>query len=282
MNFSTVTAILDGYYREKSIHLSLKHVLTPAALMKKARIDELLMERGICGSTDEAARLVMAGKIRTGPDSVVKKASLAIDADTPLFADDAFEYVSRGAYKLVTALDRHLPSLKNMTTLDIGASTGGFTDLMLKRGAVKVYSADVGKGLLHWKLRSDPRVICIESLNAREISESHVPEKVDILTMDVSFISVTKILPAADRLLKPGAFAFILVKPQFEARREDVPPGGVVTDPAVRLAAVEKVRSFAVSETGWGFVESIESPIKGPKGNQEFVAVFRKLKEHTD
>ena len=134
----------------------------------------------------------------------------------------------------------------------------------------------MGRGLLHAKLRNDPRVVCLEGVNARTLDRSLIPEEVDLAVMDVSFISATKILPAIDTVLKRGGHALILVKPQFEADRQDVPPGGVVTDPAVREACVEKVRRFAESRLGWIFLETTPSAIKGPKGNQEYIAVFRK------
>ncbi len=243
--------------------------------MKKKRADELLYEHGHCGSREEGALLIMAGKVRSGKDSLVDKPSRLFEADAVLLVDSGGEFVSRGAYKLRDSLDKFAPDLHGRIAADVGASTGGFTDLMLSRGAEKVYAVDVGRGLLHWKLRSDPRVVCLEGVNARTLSPELVPEKVDLLSMDVSFISATKILPAADSVMKEGALAFILVKPQFEAPREDVPPGGVVTDDNVRRAALEKVCA-AASALGWRLVDASDSPLKGPKGNREFVALFRK------
>ncbi len=243
--------------------------------MKKKRADELLYEHGHCGSREEGALLIMAGKVRSGKDTLVDKPSRLFEADTILLVDSGGEFVSRGAYKLRDSLDKFAPDLHGRIAADVGASTGGFTDLMLSRGAGKVYAVDVGRGLLHWKLRSDPRVVCLEGVNARTLSPELVPEKVDLLSMDVSFISATKILPAADSVMKEGALAFILVKPQFEAPREDVPHGGVVTDDNVRRAALEKVCA-AASALGWRLIDASDSPLKGPKGNREFVALFRK------
>ena len=243
--------------------------------MKKKRADQLLYEHGHCDSIEQASLLILEGKVRSKADALVRKSSELFDADTVLLVDHGLEYVSRGALKLKNALLKHAPDLRGRKALDIGASTGGFTDLMLQCGAEKVYAVDVGKGLLHWKLRTDPRVVCLEGINARNISRNDVPEKVQVMSMDVSFISATKILGAASELLEEGALAFILVKPQFEAPKEDVPPGGVVTDPEVRKQALEKVCTCAKS-LNLILVEAADSPLKGPKGNLEFVSLFRK------
>ncbi len=242
--------------------------------MKKKRADELLYEHGHCESVADAALLILEGKVRSKPDALVRKASEMFPADTVLIVDPGIGFVSRGALKLQQALDKFAPRLDGLTAIDIGASTGGFTDLMLSRGAAKVYAVDVGRGLLHWKLRTDPRVVCLEGVNARSLPPDTVPGGADLLSMDVSFISATKILPAADAVLKPGALAFILVKPQFEAPKHDVPPGGVVTDPAVRRNALEKVCNAAAA-LGWTLIEAADSPLRGPRGNLEMVAVFR-------
>ena len=231
--------------------------------MKKIRADLLLCERGHFETPDEAARFIMAGKVRLNADMLLRKPSEMLDPETPLLVDSALEYVSRGAFKLVEALEKFLPDLAGKIALDIGSSTGGFTDVMLRHGAEKVYSTDVGKGLLHGKLRNNPRVI-------------EVPDPVDVVTADVSFISVTKALEPADKLMAAGAHAFILVKPQFEAPKRDVPPGGVVTDENVRQEAIRKVVTFATETLRWESLAVLPSPIKGPKGNQEYVAIFRK------
>ena len=244
--------------------------------MKKKRADELLYEHGHCESRQDAALLIMAGKVRSSADAVVRNPSQMFPADTVLLVDAGEEFVSRGARKLKDALEKFAPDLTGRIAADIGASTGGFTDLMLAHGAEKVYAVDVGKGLLHWKLRSDPRVICLEGVNARTLSSAEIPEPVDVLSMDVSFISTTKILCAADSVMKKDALAFLLVKPQFEAPKRDVPPGGVVTDPAVRKAALESVCSFIASHLDWTLLDVSDSPLKGPKGNLEYVAVFRR------
>lgn len=244
--------------------------------MKKIRVDDWLCSHGICADRGEALRMIMAGKVRYNPDMLVRKASESVPFESALLVDTEDSFASRGARKLRPALERFLPDLTGLIAVDIGASTGGFTDVMLHNGAARVYAVDVGRGLLHAKLRNDPRVVCLEGINARTLDRSVIPEPVDLMTMDVSFISTTKILPAADVIMKSGAWAFVLVKPQFEADRKDVPPGGVVTDEAVRAACVEKVKDFARERLSWSLVEVTPSEIKGPKGNQEYVAVFRK------
>ncbi len=244
--------------------------------MKKIRVDDWLCNHGICTDRDEALRMIMAGKVRYNPDMLVRKASETVEFEAALIVDTEDTFASRGAQKLRPALERLLPDLTGLIAIDIGASTGGFTDVMLHNGAAKVYAVDVGKGLLHAKLRNDPRVVCLEETNARTLDRSIIPEPVDLMAMDVSFISSTKILPAADVVMKSGAFAFVLVKPQFEADRKDVPAGGVVTDESVRAACVEKVKNFAVERLAWKFIEVTPSEIKGPKGNQEYIAVFQK------
>lgn len=241
---------------------------------KKERADILLFRRGYCESREQARRLILAGKVRIGSDHIVQKASELLNPEAELFLDKPEPFVSRGAYKLMPALDKFIPVFTGLTALDVGASTGGFTDLMLQRGAKKVYAVDVGKNQLHPKLRNDPRVVCFEKVNARRLKESFLPEKVDILTTDVSFISVTKILPAVSIFLKPSGLAFVLIKPQFEAEKNEVGKGGVVRDEETRRKCVDKVVKFANEKLNWNVLEIIPSPILGPKGNQEYVAVF--------
>ncbi len=242
----------------------------------KTRADILLAEHGLCESREQAKRLILAGKVRAGADRVVQKASELFSEDTVLTVEEKSPYVSRGAYKLLPAIEKYLPDMNGMICLDVGASTGGFTDLMIQRGANRVYAVDVGTAQLHQKLRDDPRVISRENVNARHLDETFLPVKVDVLVMDISFISVTKVLPATDKLLKPGGWAMILVKPQFEAGRKDVEKGGVVKDEKVRARCVEEIVNFAERELSYKLVEVMPSPILGPKGNQEFMVVFRK------
>ncbi|MBN1863725.1 MAG: TlyA family RNA methyltransferase [Victivallales bacterium] len=241
------------------------------------RADILLAASKLCESREKARTLILAGKVRVGDDHVVSKPSDKFPCDTKFILHSPDPYVSRGALKLIPALDKHLPDLNGLSAMDIGASTGGFTDLMLQRGLAKAYAIDSGRGQLHQKLRDDPRVVCLEKTNARHIDSSSVPEQVDIITMDVSFISATLLIPQATALLKPDGWAFILVKPQFEAEISDVGKGGVVKDPEVHRKTVEKVVHCAENQASLTFLDLIPSPIKGPKGNQEFIAVFRKL-----
>jgi 23S rRNA (cytidine1920-2'-O)/16S rRNA (cytidine1409-2'-O)-methyltransferase len=241
----------------------------------KERVDILLVKNGLCQSRTEAQRLVMAGQVRIGTDHVIRKPSETVPEDTVLEVTEPFPYVSRGAEKLRAALVESKPDLLNAVALDVGASTGGFTDLLLQSGAARVYAVDVGYGQLHQKLRDDPRVICLEKVNARHLTAAEVPELVDILTADVSFISLTKILPACSRLVRPGGWAFLLVKPQFEAERAEVGKGGVVRDPDVQQRCVNKICEFCTQHLGWRRMQVVPSPIQGPKGNQEFIAVLR-------
>lgn len=243
--------------------------------VKKIRADRLLVEKSLCDSLEDAFKLILAGKVRVGSDCLIHNPSEMISEDAVINVEIPSPYVSRGAFKLENSLNKFLPDLSGLAALDVGASTGGFTDLMLQKGARRVYTVDSGRGQLHMKLRNDLRVICHEQTNARTVKDDFLPEKVDIMTMDVSFISVTAILPNVNKFLKPGGWAFILVKPQFEAPRNLVPQGGVVTDEDVIRECVEKVISCCTSELSWHFKDSSPSPIKGPKGNQEYMTVFQ-------
>lgn len=243
--------------------------------MAKARADVLLVERGLAESRARAKVAILAGQVRVGADHVVRSAAEMLPEEAELSVTRPCPYVSRGAYKLEPALDRFLPRLDALVALDVGASTGGFTDLMVQRGAARVYAVDVGHGQLHLRLREDARVVCLEKVNARSLSRAQVPEPVDVVTVDVSFISLRKVLAPAAALLKPSGWVFALVKPQFEAGRRDVEKGGVVRCPAVRERVAAEVCAFAETELGWRYQGGIPSPIKGPKGNQELVAVFR-------
>ncbi len=243
--------------------------------MTKQRADQLLVDRGLVGTRAEAQRLIMAGRVLLGADAPVRKPGQMLAADSELQVSVGDDYASRGAYKLLAALEAFTPVLADSVGLDIGASTGGFTDVLLRHGARRVYAVDVGYGQLHYRLRQDPRVVCLEKVNARELPAALIPEPIDVLTADVSFISLTKVLPACRPLLRPGAWAFVLVKPQFEAERSEVSRGGVVRAEAVRQRCVEEILAFGVSELGWQRVGVVPSPITGPKGNQEYMVAFR-------
>ena len=244
--------------------------------MQKKRADIRLRELGLCESRAQAHRLIMAGKVRLGPDQVIKKPNSSVPADAELVIDEPYRYASRGAEKLKPALETYADKLPpDFKALDIGASTGGFTDLMLQKGASLVYAVDVGYGLLAQKLRDDDRVILFERVNARHLKAETIPESVDVITADVSFISVKKILPAAAPCLASPGFAFILVKPQFEARRSEIGSKGVVRNNDVQQRCVAEVIDFCIQHLDWQHCNTFSSPITGPKGNREYITVFK-------
>ena len=241
----------------------------------KARADKLLAEKGYFESRAKARNAILAGRVRVGKDRVILKSSEEWDPKTVFTINDPFPYVSRGALKLIPALDKYLVLRGGFTALDLGASTGGFTDILIQRGAMKVYAVDVGYGQLHYRLRTHPRVVCLEKVNARYLKNEHIPERVDVLTADLSFISLTKVLPAVDQFLKPNFLSFVLIKPQFEAKRCEVHKGGVVKSVEVIDRVITNICQFTEKNMGWKMLDIIFSPIKGPKGNQEVIGVFR-------
>ena len=237
----------------------------------------LLVERGLAVSRERARALILAGGVRVN-GQVSAKAGTAIpdDAEVVLAAPD-HPYVSRGGLKLAHALDVFGIEVTDRTALDIGASTGGFTDVLLQRGATRVVALDVGHGQLDWKIRTDPRVIVIERVNARALEQTALPEtarRFDIITIDVSFISLRRILPIVPALLETGADVVTLVKPQFEARREEVGKGGIVRDDSIRERVVEEV-SAAAATLGLVRKAVVESPIAGMEGNREWLMHLR-------
>jgi 23S rRNA (cytidine1920-2'-O)/16S rRNA (cytidine1409-2'-O)-methyltransferase len=244
--------------------------------MARERLDKLVVDRGLAPTRARAQALILAGKV-TVAGQVVSKAgtTFAADADIALREDD-HPYVSRGALKLVAALDAFAIDPTGAVCLDVGASTGGFTDLLLRRGASKVYAIDVGYGQLAWSLRQDPRVVVLERENVRELDPARVPEPCDLAVIDVSFISLTLVLPRVRELLRPpaGKSVIALVKPQFEAGREQVGKGGVVRDPAARQGAIDKVAAWAAAH-GFTIGATVESPIHGPAGNIETLLHLR-------
>ncbi len=240
----------------------------------RQRADILLVEHGHFDSRERARKSIMAGEVRVGADRIVAKPAETWDCNTQFTVTHRHQFVSRGAQKLIEAFDAHVGSAEGCTALDLGASTGGFTDLMLQRGAARVFAVDVGHGQLHYRLRRDPRVVCLEKVNARYITTAIVPDPVHLVTADLSFISLTKVLPAIPPLLAPDAVIMLLIKPQFEAERNEVGKGGVVRSDETRQRAVCKIREFAESTLGWHTLAVCQSPLKGAKGNIEFVAVF--------
>jgi 23S rRNA (cytidine1920-2'-O)/16S rRNA (cytidine1409-2'-O)-methyltransferase len=239
----------------------------------KARLDVLVAERGLAESQTRAAALILAGSILVNGQAASKPGQ-AVAAEARLELRATLPYVSRGGIKLAGALDHFALQVRGRTALDVGASTGGFTDCLLQRGAAKVYAVDVGKGLLHWKLRQDPRVKVLEEINARYLDSALVPEPVDLATVDVSFISLDKILPPVSRLLQPRGFILALVKPQFEVGKGEVGKGGVVRDAEKQKQAVERIAEFARS-LGLEAQGLAPAQIKGPKGNQEYFLYLR-------
>src|SRR5919109_4720919 len=213
-------------------------------MKKKARADQMLVERGFFESRERAQRAIMAGEVRVG-DHVFAKPAEKIDIDEKISISETPQFASRGALKLSGALDHFQIDVKGKIALDIGASTGGFTDCLLQRGAAKGFAVDVGHGQLAWKLRNDPRVVVMEKVNARFLSREHVPEDVDLCVIDVSFISLTLILPRAFELVTENGVILALIKPQFELERKDVGRGGIVREPTLHEKAQQKIVKFA-------------------------------------
>lgn len=241
----------------------------------KERLDVLLVERGLAPSREKAKALIMAGSVYVD-NQKEDKAGTKFDVESDIrVTGETLKYVSRGGFKLEKALNVFAIGLTDAVCLDIGASTGGFTDCMLQSGAAKVYAVDVGYGQFAWKLRSDPRVVCIERTNVRYMKAGDLPEEMDFASCDVSFISLDKMFPVAFALLKAHGQMVALIKPQFEAGRENVGKKGVVTDRKVHIEVIERVIGAA---RGTGFViKGLSfSPIRGPEGNIEYLLYLAK------
>lgn len=237
----------------------------------RVRLDELLVHRGYAPTREKARALILAGRVSVDGTDWVKPGSL-VRPDVPIVVADAPTFVSRGGVKLAHALDRFKVDPAGKTCADIGASTGGFTDCLLQRGATRVYAIDVGYGQLDWKLRTDPRVVVLERTNARYLGA--LPEPIDLVVVDVSFISLRTLFPAIARIAREGADVIPLIKPQFEAGRGRVGKGGVVRDPEVHR---EVLTDFArwITEAGYSLLDLTASPIRGQAGNVEFFAHVR-------
>jgi 23S rRNA (cytidine1920-2'-O)/16S rRNA (cytidine1409-2'-O)-methyltransferase len=244
------------------------------SMSKKLRLDQLLVSKGLFGSREQAQRAVMAGEIKIGTRTAAKPSQI-LEADAAIAVKPTRRYVGRGALKLEGALDHFGIDVHGKVGLDIGASTGGFTDCLLERGATKIYAVDVGHGQFDWKLRNDLRVVLLEKLNARFLSREHIPELVDVCVIDVSFISLTLILPNAFDLMTSAGVILALIKPQFELQRPDVGRGGIVRDPDLQRKAQDKIVAF-VTHLGYVVSGIVPSAIKGADGNQEFFACMRK------
>ena len=241
----------------------------------KERLDVLLVNRGLASSREKAKTIIMSGDVFVNGQREDKAGSTFDDKCEIEVRGNKLKYVSRGGLKLEKAVNEFGLSFDGMTCMDIGASTGGFTDCMLQNGAAKVYSIDVGHGQLDWKLRNDERVICMEKTNFRYIKPEDIGEQIDFASCDVSFISLTKILLAARALLKDEGRMVLLIKPQFEAGREKVGKKGVVRDEAVHAEVIEKIVRFA-DICGFDILRLDYSPIKGPEGNIEYLIYLRK------
>lgn len=236
--------------------------------MSKIRLDVLLVERGLAESRSRAQALIMAGQVRVAGEVVLKPATWVTEASS-ITLESGPRYVSRGGEKLEAALQAFQLDVRGRVCADVGASTGGFTDCLLQHGAARVYAIDVGKGILHWKLRNDPRVVVLEETNARYLE--HLPEPVTLVSIDASFISLKMLLPVVQHWLKGGE-VIALIKPQFEAGRREVARGkGVIRDRAIHHQVLTHILTFA-QEQGWQVAGLIRSPILGPKGNTEFLA----------
>ena len=242
--------------------------------MPKQRLDVLVVSRGLCDSREQAQRLILAGEVSV-KDQVITKPGTKVDDSLPIAIKNKPRYVSRGGLKLEGALKAFPVSVEGKVCLDIGSSTGGFTDCLLQNGALRVHAVDVGTNQLVWKLRTDPRVVVKEQFNARHMTPGDLGEKVQLIVSDVSFISLTKILPAAYACLQDGGDLLVLIKPQFELQPEDIGPGGIVRDPALHRRAVDKIHDFVVNELHREWMGVADSPIKGMEGNTEFLAWLR-------
>lgn len=245
--------------------------------MAKRRLDQLLVDRGLVETRSKAQALVMAGKVFSG-ERKLEKPGTQLSEDTELeVRGQPHPWVSRGGLKLVHALEDFSIDPTGWVAIDVGASTGGFTDVLLTHGAARVYAVDVGHGQLAWKLRTDARVVVLEKTNARHLTAEQIPEPADIVVCDASFISLRTVLPAAMALTKPGARLAALIKPQFEAGREHVGKGGVVRDTAVHEAVCCDIRDWLDGMPGWRVDGITTSPITGPEGNVEFLIVCTRV-----
>lgn len=237
----------------------------------KTRLDVALVERGLAETRAAAQRLVMAGLVFSG-ERRLEKAGQGVGPDTALeVRGQPHPYVSRGGLKLEKALDHFAIPVAGRLALDVGASTGGFTDCLLQRGAAKVYAVDVGTNQLAWKLRSDPRVVSLEKTNMRDVTAAEVPGPVELIVCDASFIGLRTVLPAALALAGPGAHLAALIKPQFEVGKGRVGKGGIVRDPALHDEVCATITAWLAEQPGWRVLGVTESPITGAEGNKEFL-----------
>jgi 23S rRNA (cytidine1920-2'-O)/16S rRNA (cytidine1409-2'-O)-methyltransferase len=244
-----------------------------------ARVDQALVERGLIESREKAKRAIMAGQVRIN-GQVASKPSESVGEKDQLTVEAPERFVSRGGFKLEHALDQFQIEVTGQTAIDVGASTGGFTDCLLQRGATKVYAVDVGHGQLAWKLRQDPRVVVMERTNARELTPAKFPPPfapADLVVIDCSFISLRKIVPPAVALLRPSGRIIALIKPQFEAGKTEADKGaGVIRDPGIHQRVLRELNEFVAGLPALQWRGTVESPVLGPAGNKEFLALIEK------
>ena len=243
---------------------------------KKVRLDQLIVQKGLVESREKAKAVIMAGDVMVNGARADKPGhSFPEDCEITL-KSGTIPYVSRGGLKLEAAIEHFNIDVNKLVVLDIGASTGGFTDCLLQNGAKKVIAVDVGYGQLHWKLRQDPRVVIIEKTNARYLEPEHIKDNPDGAVIDVSFISLKLVIPVIAKLLPKNSFIIALIKPQFEAGKDQVGKGGVVRNEEIRNKIVNDIREFCMSQ-GWKSEGEIPSPILGPKGNEEFLIYLTRV-----
>lgn len=239
--------------------------------MTKIRLDQLLVDRGLAESRTKAQAIIMAGQVFTGTRRLDKAGDKVAEDLALEVKGQAHPWVSRGGLKLEKGLTEFTIDPAGLTAIDVGASTGGFTDVLLTRGAARVYAVDVGHGQLAWKLRTDPRVVVMEKTNARSLDAGLIPDPVDLVVCDASFIGLEVVLPAALALTRPGARLVALIKPQFEVGKGRVGKGGVVREPELHQEVCDRIRAWVGGLPGWRVLGITESPIKGPEGNIEFL-----------
>jgi 23S rRNA (cytidine1920-2'-O)/16S rRNA (cytidine1409-2'-O)-methyltransferase len=241
------------------------------------RLDQVLVERALCDSRERAQRLILAGQVRINGQTA-RKPSDRVKRGDAISVDAPEKFVSRGGHKLEHALEHFQLDVTGLTALDLGSSTGGFTDCLLQRGAKKIFAVDVGRGQLAWKLRCDPRVVVMEKTNARYLRPEDFPAPADLAVVDCSFISLKKILPPAVPLLKADGKIVALIKPQFEAGKKEADRGrGVITDPAVHERVLAELKEFVTAQAGLCWRGVVESPLLGPAGNKEFLTLIEKI-----
>ncbi len=242
----------------------------------KRRLDQLVAERGLAESRTKAQALIMAGLVFVQGQRADKPGAVVAEDAAIEVRGKPHPYVSRGGLKLAHGLVHFRIDPKGMVCLDVGASTGGFTDVLLQRGAAKVYAVDVGHGQLDWSLRNDPRVVVLERVNARHLTREQVPDPADLIVCDASFIGLETILPAPMALAAPDAYLIALIKPQFEVGKDRVGKGGIVRDPAAREEARERIRTWLGARPGWTVLGVADSPIEGADGNREYLIAARR------